>query len=314
MMIEDAAQPSLSAVTFSIVIGLVSTEDRERILETLEALRNQRGDHSFEVILADRRNDRVSATIRRDYPDVRLIDCPVNTSLPELRTIALDLAQGTFVAVTEDHCVPSADWMDAISVAFREAPDDTVAVGGCVENGVVDRALDWATFLCEYSGCLAPVAEGRSLSLPGMNVVYRRTVLAEVERSRLTGGFWETTVHPELLRRGLILYSTNRIVMHHCKRFPFVLFAHQRFLYSKYFAGIRFERGQYLRRAAAAALSFLLPALLIFRIAGQVWRKRRFRVNFLVALPALSVFVVIWSFGEMAGYIVGAGDALSRIE
>jgi len=313
-VIEDEAQPSLTGVTFSIVIGLVSTEDRERILETLDALRNQRGDHSFEVILADRRDDRVSAVIRRDYPEVRLIDCPAETSLPELRTIALDQAQGAFLAVTEDHCVPSADWLDAVSMAFREAPDGTVAVGGCVENGVADRALDWATFLCEYSACLPPVAEGPAQSLPGMNVVYRRKALAELERSRLIRGFWETTVHPELLRRGLTLYSTNRVVMNHSKKFSFRLFVHQRFLYSKYFAGIRFERGQIFRRAAAAALSLLLPAVLLCRIAGQVWRKRRHKMKLLVALPALSLFVVIWSLGEMAGYVAGAGDALSRIE
>ena len=313
-MIEHAAEPNKPGVTFSIVIGLVSTEDRERILETLDALRNQRGDHRFEVILADRRNDRISTVIRRDYPEVRLIDCPAETSLPELRTIALDQALGTFVSVTEDHCVPSADWLDAVSIAFREAPDGTVAVGGCVENGVADRALDWATFLCEYSACLAPVAEGPTQSLPGMNVIYRRTVLTELERSRLTRGFWETTVHPELLRRGLTLYSTNGIVMIHSKRFSFRLFAHQRFLYSKYFAGIRFERGQTFRRAAAAALSLLLPAVLLCRIAGQVWRKRRLKVKLLGALPALSLFVVIWSFGEIAGYVAGAGDALSRIE
>ena len=314
MAIRDEAQPSQAAVTFSIVIGLVSTQDRERILETLDSLRSQRGDHSFEVVLADRRNDEISEAIRRDYPEVRLIDCPPETSLPELRTVALEQAQGEFVAVTEDHCVPAEDWLDAIAAAFREAPDGTVAVGGCVENGVADRALDWATFLCEYSACLAPVPEGRAQALPGMNVAYRRTVLTELERSRLTRGFWETTVHPELLRRGLILYSTNRIVMYHSKRFSFRLFAHQRFLYSKYFAGTRFGRGQYLWRAAASALSLLLPAVLLSRIARQVWKKGRLRAELLSALPMLAVFAVIWSLGEIAGYLAGAGDALLRIE
>lgn len=314
MEIQDEAQPNQAGVTFSIVIGLVSTEDRERILETLDALRKQRGGHSYEAVLADRRNDEISEVIRRDYPEVHLIDCPPKTSLSELRTIALERAVGEIVAVTEDHCVPAEDWLDAIAIAFREAPEGTAAVGGCVENGVTDRALDWATFLCEYGTYLTPVPEGRVQALPGMNVAYRRAVLTELERTRLTRGFWETTVHPELLRKGLILYSTNRIVMYHSKRFSFGLFAHQRFLYSKYFAGIRFGREQYFWRTAASVLSLLLPAVLLYRIAKQVWTKGRFKTQLISSLPTLAVFVVIWSLGEMVGYVAGAGDALSRIE
>ena len=314
MVAESAAQTSQSDGGFSVVIGLVSTEDRERILETLDALRDQHGDHKCEVILADRRNDGISDVIRCDYPEVFVIDCPPATSLTELRTIALEHAVGEFVAVTEDHCVPSLDWLEAVSAAFREAPEGTVAVGGCVANGVTGRALDWATFLCEYGAALAPVDEGPTQSLPGMNVVYRRSVLTALERNRLIRGFWETTVHPELLRRGMILFSSNRIVMNHCKKFSFRLFARQRFLYSRYFAGTRFERNQILCRATAAVLSVMLPAVLLLRIAGQVWRKRGYKLEFLTALPALGLFVVIWSLGEMVGYLAGEGDALSRIE
>ena len=122
------------------------------------------------------------------------------------------------------------------------------------------------------------------------------------------------SVHPELLRRELVFYSTNRIVIYHSKSFSFRLFAYQRFLYSMYFAGIRFGREQYLWRLAASALSLLLPAVLLYRIAKKVWTKDRFKMQLISALPTLAVFVVIWSFGEMVGYLAGAGNALSRIE
>ncbi len=310
------ARPKQGAVpfTFSILIGLVSSEDRDRILETLESLHNQQGTHSYEVILADRRNDGISRTIAERYPEVHLVACAPDTSLPDLRAIALDQAVGEFVVVTEDHCVPAPDWLEAFYTAFQEAPDGTVAVGGCVENGVHDTALDWATFLCEYSASLAPVPEGPAMALPGMNVAYRRSVLVELDRTLLTKGFWETTVHPEVLRRGLKLYSTNKIVIYHCKKFSFGLFARQRFLYSRYFAGLRFERGQYGWRACAFALSTVLPLVLLYRISRQVWAKGRLRGELASALPSLFVFVVIWSLGEMAGYMTGQGNALSRIE
>ena len=66
----------------SVLIGLVSTEDRRRILETLESLASKQGVTACEVILVDRRRDEVSVEISRRYPKVRLISCPDGTTLP----------------------------------------------------------------------------------------------------------------------------------------------------------------------------------------------------------------------------------------
>ena len=302
------------APTFSILIGLVSTEDSDRILETLASLRAQDGAPRHEVILADRRQDAVSARIRAEHPEAVLIPCPPGTPLPEMRAIALDRARGAYVAVTEDHCVPTRDWLLRMEEAFRAAPAGTAAVGGCVENGVCDTSLDWATFLCEYSGLIAPVPDGPARALPGMNVAYRRDVLAGLDRALLTSGFWETTVHPVLAARGQVLYSANAVRMLHKKRFSFGLFAAQRFLYSRYYAGRRFGRAEAARRWAACAMTLALPPLLLFRIARGVLAKRRLRGELASALPHLGVFVLIWAAGEMAGYALGPGDALSRIE
>ena len=61
-------------VTYSVVIGRVSTEDDDRILETLKSLYNQEEDHSVEVLLADRINDHVSQRIKNDFPGTRIIE------------------------------------------------------------------------------------------------------------------------------------------------------------------------------------------------------------------------------------------------
>ena len=182
----DSPSPPL---LFSVLIGLASTEDRGRILETLAAMRNQKGAHTCEIIIGDRRNDEISRRIEASYPEATLVPCAPRTGLPELRTAALDRAKGKYIIVTEDHCVPPDDWLDSMARAFRAAPPGTVAVGGCVENGVRDTALDRATFLCEYSSFLAPVGEGVTVALPGMNVAYDRSVFQNLDRALLTGGF-----------------------------------------------------------------------------------------------------------------------------
>src|SRR3954451_23980643 len=143
--------------TFSILIGHVSTEDNTRILETLDALRAQKGSPSYEVIVADRQCNAITELISVNYPEAQVIRCATGTSLPELRALALARAHGHYVVVTEDHCVPREDWLAQMLAAFCVAPEMTVAVGGTVENGICDTAFDWATFLCEYTAFVGPV-------------------------------------------------------------------------------------------------------------------------------------------------------------
>lgn len=304
---------SARAGMVSVVLGRVSTEDGDRVLETLAALTDNEAACPFEIIIADRIQDQVSDTIAQQYPEVRLIPCTPETSLPEMRTLAFDASVGEFVAVTEDHCVPAPHWLDIIIRAFATGGDDLVAVGGNVENGVTETGFDWTTFLCEYSYFSPPVVEGATDVLPGMNIAYRRSALNSVPRSALTSGFWETTVHGLLLTRGGRFLSLNAMKMFHCKKFSVRLFMAQRFLYSRYYAGIRFDRSRILQRWFAAAATVLLPPILLWRMIKAA-RAKSMGSELRRALPGLSIVVFVWSLGEIVGYLAGPGDALARIE
>jgi len=308
MIVTSAQNPAIS-----IVIGLVSTEDGDRILETLTSLQEKQGARQCEVVLADRRCDKVSAEIARRFPQVLIVQCANSTTLPEMRTLAYRRTNADLIAVTEDHCVPAADWLDQIHAAFEGQSDNVSAIGGVVENGVKDTGFDWATYLCEYSYFSAPVAEGPTDVLPGMNVVYRRAALESVPNEALVSGFWETTVHPLLLKQGKTLLSRNAIRMCHCKKFSAGLFFQQRYVYSRYYAGLRFPASQAPKRALAAVASLALPPVLFYRMITASLRKG-LGAQFLRASPALAALVVVWSFGEIWGYIFGPGKALAQIE
>ncbi len=295
----------------AVLIGLVSTEDKGRILEALDSLAHNQGGIACEVILVDRRGDELSKQIAARHPSVRLIDCAPNMTLPEMRTVALESSSAAIVAVTEDHCVPCDNWLGQILLGLRDP--GIVAVGGCVANGIDDTPFDWATFLCEYSFFHPPVAEGRTDVLPGMNVAYCRSALERIPRERLTAGFWETTVHPLLLKQGGRFVSLNAMRMNHCKRFSVGLFLRQRYLYSRYYAGIRFRRGDILHRCIAAGLSVILPPLLLWRMRKSA-QKKGLHKPFWRALPSLCLMVTIWAFGEIVGYLAGPGSALAEIE
>jgi hypothetical protein len=234
-------------------------------------------------------------------------------SLPEMRTLAFEASSAPIVAVTEDHCVPAPGWAKTITTAFDEGGPDLVAVGGSVVNAVTDRGLDWATYLCEYSFFSPPVTEGDSAVLPGMNVAYRRSALESIPRELLTTGFWETTVHPPLLEKGGRFCSLNELVMLHKKRFSWSLFASQRFIYSRYYAGRRFGNAALPKRAAASVASLALPPLLLIR-AVQAARRKGLGREMWRASPHLLTFYCIWAIGESVGALRGPGKALAMIE
>lgn len=298
---------------FSVLIGRVSTEDGDRILETLDALRNQDSPLTHEIIVVDRLDDHVSALIRARHPEVRLQSCKGNATLPEMRAWALAASCGKLILVTEDHCVPPLSWLRDFKAAHDAHPDASV-IAGCVENGVTGRALDWATYLCEYAAFAPPIAEGHGAPLAGMNVLYKRSVLEDCPAETLTRGFWETTVHPLLAQQGKLLISTNRIRIFHCKKFSLGLFSAQRFAYSRYYAGIRFPRDRRLVRWIAALATPLLPALLTFRLVRAARLKASIAGPTMRAIPYLFAFFVIWALGESVGYLAGPGESLRAIE
>ena len=147
-----------------------------------------------------------------------------------------------------------------------------------------------------------------------MNVAYVRQRLLALDRNALVAGFWETTVHPTLLRQHARLVFADDVRFAHCKHFGLMEFLEQRFLYSRYYAGNRFGRIAWPRRAAALLLSPLLPILLLWRFQRGALRRRRYWDEFLSLLPLLALFALVWTIGEVAGYALGPGDALAKLE
>lgn len=302
-----------SPPAYSVLIARVSTEDRERILETLDALRRQDCDFELEVIVVDRLGDEVTRRIEKEHPAVRLLRCERGRTIPAMRAAALRAASGGIVAVTEDHCVPASNWLRSFDAMFRRHPQ-AAAVGGAVVNGITTTAFHCATFLCEYASAAPPLADGPCAELPGMNTAYARHVLAGMPQAALERGFWETTIHPRLRREAHLLVATNRAIVHHRKAFSLRLFIAQRFSYSVHFAGTRYTRAQWPLRLGAAMMSPLLPALFAIRLARVARRKPGMTQQVVRALPYLALFFVVCAMGECAGYLAGPGKALERIE
>ena len=275
----------------------------------LSALGHQRNDVDLEVLVADRCGEPLRTEVRREFPWVTLLEAAPATTIPDLRALAFRQAKGKSVAVIEDHVIVPAGWARAMLDAQAGAD---VVVGGAVENAAVDRLVDWAAFLCEYSHCILPLPAGPADWLTGNNVVYPRALLTRYE-SVLGRGQWENRLHDAMRRDGVPLVCRPEISVGHKKHYTVGEYLSQRYLYARSYAGARVADASLGKRLGYGAAALALPPLLMYRTVSRVVSKRRHRAELVRSLPLLAVFVVSWALGEMVGYVAGPGDSLAKV-
>jgi GT2 family glycosyltransferase len=302
-----------NAPALSVIIA--SVNGPPMIEECLAALAAQRKGSTPEIIVVDATGEATVRVIQTRFPWVKVVPFEERRSIPALQAAGLAHATGDVIAIIEDHCIADQTWCETIVGAHRAEPE-CIAVGGAIENGSCERLVDWAVFFCEYSAFMPPLSRSLTASIPGNNVSYKRRAFDQmgITRETLTTGFWDQTLHKELLARGQKFLMEPSIIVYHKKHFGFWYFMRQRFLYSRYYAGRITASARLSSRVVRTAATLGLAPVLLARIASRVAQKRRHLREFLLALPYLVVFTGVWAFGELVGSVFGPGDSLREIE
>jgi glycosyltransferase involved in cell wall biosynthesis len=294
----------VSGPDLSVVIASVNGQPYlSRCLESLE----ERAPNA-EIIVADWTDESTRRQVGERFKQTRLISFREPMAVPELRAAGIEAAKGRYVAVIEDHCVIRDGWADRLVRAHDEGHP---VVGGPIRNGATERIRDWAAFFCEYSAHMAPSATGPTDSLVGMNVSYDRDAIAAMA-DLLREGRWETWLHPRLRSQGFAFFCDGEAQLDHVKDFGFKEFLSQRYHYARSHAGMRNAELGPKRLAYCLGTPLLVP-MLYKRIAGNVFRKRRHRKEFLAATPLILVYLTVWAAGEAVGYAIGGGRSLLKV-
>ena len=290
---------------------IASVTGRQPLVDCVASFVCQPDADSIEVVVATSAEDEALSNLSRSFPNARVLRVAERRSIPELRAIGLLDARGAILAMTEDHCVARADWVESVLRAHDSS--EHVAIGGSVENGATERTIDWAVYFCEYGRHMAPIAAGPTVDLPGPNVSYKREALDQF-RDLLSPATWEPLWHWRLQERGFTLVADPSLVVYHCKNFTFGGFMRERYHYSRSFAGHRVAGTSLGRRALFLAGTPLLPPLVLGRIVRRVWPKGRHRGAFLRSLPYITLFALSWAAGEFMGYAFGEGRSAAKID
>ncbi|MEO8484233.1 MAG: glycosyltransferase [Acidobacteriota bacterium] len=282
------------------------------VLECLAALRADASVSKLgiELLVIDRCGDDVRRAIHDHFPEATVIAVGRRETIPAMRAVGFRRASAPAVAVIEDHVIVPAGWAGAMVAALRD--DGADVVGGGVRNAAVERLVDRAAFLCEYSHLLPPQPAGRVETLTGNNVVYRRAVLDRY-RATVDRGHWEDELHAAMRRDHVVLIGRPDIEVGHKMHYRVRDYLAQRFWYARAYAGIKRESMSPSARIIRAIGSVALPPLLLQRIVGRVRRAHVPDASWIPSLPLLSLFVCAWAAGEVVGYLCGGGDALSRV-
>jgi hypothetical protein len=310
----SAVKPVLSVVV-AIVSDTTKRPDASHLAGCLEALSQQSDAPPMEVIVPYAPPVNGIDAIERRYPDVTFVPAPdVDIAARGggrehhdiLRARGMAAASGEVIALLEDHARPDARWAAAVVAAHRAG---YAAIGGAIENGI-DRALNWAVYYCDFGKYQNPVPSGESAYASDANVSYKRSAL-EAVRPLWQQTFREVVVNGKLISSGQkVALQPDIVVYQHRRDLRLGDAMRERFIWGRSYAATRSELLTHSRRLTYAALSPVLPGVMLYRLAVIAWSRRRHFRKFLAAAPAIAVLLASWSLGEGVGYLTRQHSAL----
>jgi glycosyltransferase involved in cell wall biosynthesis len=288
-----ADAPALTAV-------IISRNDETRIARAVSSVVGQEAPWPFEVIVVTSGTDRTAEIVRREFPDVTLVELPRPALPGEARNAGLRLARGDYVSFPGSHVeLPPG------SLAARiEAHDLGYAmVTGTTLNGTQTRA-GWASYFLDHSSVLPDRPSTNLVGAPA-HCSYLRQALLDV------GGFPEdmragedTVVNNELARRGYEGYRAQEVrLVHHspCRTTRKLLRHH--FVRGRGYGRILLDRrrdeGMLLRAHGVVALFRLQVRRRVEYTARRVheWGGDELQLEFSRTQPLIRAATVAYWFG-----------------
>jgi hypothetical protein len=292
--------PLLSVV---LVLGRV----RRRAVAALHSLLEQDLVEDMEVLVLDLAGPEPPPLDGADHPGVRVVALPAGTSFGEARAHGVRSARATVVAFLEEHATVFAGWAREVVRAHR---GPWAGVGGEVFNLNSGVGFSNAVHLASYLRWLPPAPRGESDLLPGHNSSYRRELLLAF------GEELEELLQAEPVLQGRLLQAGHRLLVE-----PDVKLAHLNenmlrglsgtYFFGRCFASARTRSGwSSWKRAAYVPLAPLVPWIRLARLAAGVLRTRRERlVSLVVGAPFILLTEYVQTAGQVAGLVLGRGDA-----
>jgi hypothetical protein len=280
------------------------------IRKTIKHLRAQKVCGSLEVLIVapSAAKLELDASEMRDFLHHKIVEVGPVSSTARARALGVRESNAPVVAFAEDHAYPAPGWAEALIERHRE---NWAAVGPVMSNANPRSITSWANLLIEYAPWLEPSLGGEREHLPGHNGSYKRELLLKYGDRLEAMLDAESVLHWDLRATGHKLYLEAKARTFHqnfSAKSPSLML---RFNGGRLFASARARDWPRWRRALFALASPLIPIVRCLRITRELFRPGRPLHLFPRVLPALFVGLVFDGAGEMAGYVLGPGEAMA---
>ncbi|MDQ6678348.1 MAG: glycosyltransferase family 2 protein [Acidobacteriota bacterium] len=265
----------------------------------LESLSQQ--PEAREIVVSDCSTEDPASELAILFPRIKFLHFNHKMTIPELRWAGYRETSGDIVASTEGRCIPSSTWCTEVIQAHM-ADEDAPAIGGPIMINLPATAYDAGLFFCEYGMYCPPLFREFAAEISGANVCYKRSALEDCS-DLMAAGSWETAVHKRFRSQGRVLRMSGAMVFFQ-NSMGFSTAMRQRFNYGRGYGAERVRGRGRLVRIAYGGATLALPILIIFRLARISVERSKMKL-FMGSLPCIFVLTVIWSMGEMTGYLAG---------
>ncbi len=304
--IEAPAKP---VVPLAMSVVIATPDNFQTIRKTISHLSSQTVCESLEIVIvaSSRRELRLDKSMMEGFRRYEVVEIGAIDSIGEANAAGIRRATAPIVALAEDHCFPDRDWAQKLIEAHR---GPWAAVAPCVRNANPNTVVSWADLLIGYGPWLSPMTAREMEFLPGHNSSYKRDILLGYGERLDEMMRAETLLHWDLRANGHRLYLEPAACTAHTNFSRWSSWLPVQFHNGRLFAGERARGMSWLWRLIYTAGAPLIPLVRLARIArssgGAMLRQW-------TCVPAVVIGLAIDGAGQMAGYALGAGDALNKV-
>ncbi|HJU03631.1 MAG TPA: glycosyltransferase [Nitrospiraceae bacterium] len=305
MQTQTSRDPELSVI-------LVTPDSYETIRRTVKHLRSQNACDRMELVIVTpvpEALELVETDVSR-FLTYQIVGIDRIHSIASANAAGVRRARAPVVALAEDHAFPAPGWAEAL-IAAHQHP--RAVVGPAVRNANPDSVVSWADLLIAYAPWVHPAQAENRDHLPGHNSSYKREILlsygSEME-SKLDA---ESVLHWELRSQGHQLYLEPAAQVFHMNFGRLSSWLPAQYYSGRVFAASRAHGWGLPQRIAYALAGPLIPPIRFRRIFAQVRRSGCWEQLPGGVLPMLMVGLAVSAFGEIAGYLTGAGQSKPKL-
>lgn len=297
-----------SLPAMSVVV--VTPDCYETVRKTMRHLRAQKIKDRLEIVLVAPSLDKLGLDEKElsGFHQYSAVAVGHMRSTARARAAGVRRACAPIVAFAEDHAFPAPGWAEALILAHK---GEWAAVGPVMANANPGSLTSWANLLVEYGPWLEPLAGGEAEHLPGHNGSYKRDLLLEYGDRLEAMLDAETILQWDLRKRGHKLYLEPGARTFHENFTAPLSSTILRFYGGRLFAASRARDWSVWRRLLFTCGAPLIPVVRFLRLVRELGRDGRPRHLLPRVAPMLFLALLFDGAGEMVGYALGAGRAMS---